>query len=405
MRGMPWSRRAHGVAAAAALAALGVAVAGMILTGCESGSSSGRPAGGSTSDGGRTSEATITMFPGAAPPLHVSGNALVDAAGQHVILRGVNRSGGEYACVQGEGIWDGPMGQASVAAIKQWRIDAVRVPLNEACWNGDSYVNPAFAAANYQRAVAEYVRLLNRNGIIAILDLHWTAGAYSGPGAMCTSARASCQKPMPDRAQSVTFWRSVARTFKGNNAVIFDLFNEPFPELANGGDQAAGWQCWRAGGSACAGIDYPVVGMQALVNAIRATGASNVIMLGGMGLANDLTGWLAHEPADPDHNLAVSWHDYNVSSCNNPACWDSQVAPVAAKVPLIASEIGDMTCTAGYLDTLMRWLDSHAASYLAWAWNANFPCASGPSLITSYSGSATVPGAAFRSHLAASAKG
>ncbi|HYB88994.1 MAG TPA: cellulase family glycosylhydrolase [Streptosporangiaceae bacterium] len=317
----------------------------------------------------------------------------------------MDRSGGEYACVQGQGLWDGPMDQAAVTAIKAWRVDAVRVPLNEACWNGASYVNPAFAGANYQRAVADYVRLLNRNGMVAILDLHWTAGAYSGPGAACASPQATCQKPMPDRAHSVTFWRSVAQTFKGNNAVIFDLFNEPFPELANGGNQAMAWQCWRDGGSACAGIDYQVAGMQTLVSTIRATGARNVIMLGGIGLANDLTGWLAHQPADPDHNLAVSWHDYDTSSCNSLACWNSQVAPVIAKVPLIAGEIGDKTCTAGYLNVLMRWLDSHSASYLAWSWNADASCASGPSLITSYSGSATVPGAAFRSHLADLAQG
>jgi endoglucanase len=393
MRGMPWSRPGHAVAAA-----LGVAVAGMILAGCGNGSGSSAPAGGVTRD-------TVTVFRGPAPPLHVSGNALVDGAGQRVILHGVDRSGGEYTCIQGTGFWDGPMDQASVAAIKAWRVDAVRVPLNEACWNGASYVNPAFAGANYQRAVADYVRLLNRNGMVAILDLHWTAGAYSGPGAACPSAEAACQKPMPDQAQSVTFWRSVAQAFKGNNAVIFDLFNEPFPELANGGNQALGWRCWRDGGSACAGIGYPVAGMQTLVTAIRATGARNVIMVGGIGLANDLTGWLAHEPADPDHNLAASWHDYSGTSCSSLACWNSQVAPVTAKVPLIAGEIGDMTCTAGYLNTLMRWLDSHAASYLAWSWNADASCAGGPSLITSYSGSATVPGAAFRSHLLDRARG
>jgi hypothetical protein len=392
---MAWSRPGRAVVAAA----LGAAVAGILLAGCGGGSGSGAPAGGGTTHD------TLTVFRGAAPPLHVSGNALVDGAGQRVILRGVNRSGGEYACVQGQGLWDGPMGQAAVTAIKAWRVDAVRVPLNEACWNGASYVNPAFAGASYQRAVADYVRLLNANGMVAVLDLHWTAGAYSGPGAGCASARAVCQKPMPDRAQSVTFWRSVARTFKDNNAVIFDLFNEPYPELASGGNQAAGWHCWRDGGSACAGIGYPVAGMQTLVTAIRATGARNVIMLGGIGLANDLTGWLAHEPADPDHNLVAAWHDYNTSPCNTPACWNSQVAPVVAKVPLVAGEIGAKTCTAGYLDALMRWLDSHSASYLAWAWNADFSCASGPSLITSYSGSPTVPGADFRSHLADLARG
>jgi len=398
MRGMP--RRRWGRAAAAAVAALGAAAAGTLLAGCGNGSGSAAPA-----KSGATRAAAITVFTGAAPALHVSGNTLVDAAGQRVILRGVDRSGGEFTCIQGTGIWDGPMDQAAVAAIKAWRVDAVRVPLNEACWNGASYVNPAYAGATYRRAVADYVRLLNRNGIIAILDLHLTDGAYSGLGATCPSPRAVCEKPMPDRAQSVVFWRSVARTFKGNNAVIFDLFNEPYPELAAGGNEVAGWHCWRDGGSACAGIGYPVVGMQTLVNVIRAAGASNVIMIGGIGFATDLSGWLANEPADPDHNLAAAWHDYSGSACNTLACWNSQVAPVTAKVPLIAGEIGDMTCTAGYLNTVMRWLDSHSASYLAWAWNADFSCASGPSLITSYSGSATVPGAAFRAHLAALAHG
>jgi hypothetical protein len=37
---------------------------------------------------------------------------------------------------------------------------------------------------------------------------------------------ADCQKPMPDSAESVPFWSSVATAFKGNDAVIFDLFNE-----------------------------------------------------------------------------------------------------------------------------------------------------------------------------------
>jgi len=47
-----------------------------------------------------------------APQVHVSGNKLVNAWGQRVVLHGVDRSGGEYRCVQGYGIWDGPMNQS-----------------------------------------------------------------------------------------------------------------------------------------------------------------------------------------------------------------------------------------------------------------------------------------------------
>ena len=340
----------------------------------------------------------------AAPQLHVAGNQLVNTAGQRVVLHGVDRSGGEYSCVKGTGVWDGPMDQAAVAAIKSWHVDAVRVPLNEACWNGQSYVNPADAGKNYQQAVAAYVRLLNQNGLVAILDLQWSDGAYTGPAGSCASAEALCPKPMPDRAQAIPFWTSVARTFGGHDAVIFDLFNEPFPEAADDGNETAGWFCWRDGGSACAGITYPVAGMQSLVDAVRSTGANNVLMLSGLDFANDLTQWLGYEPTDPDHNLVASWHVYSFNPCRTGSCWNREVAPVMAKVPVIAAEIGDNTCSGGFLDTVMSWLDARASGYLAWAWNADFECASGPSLIKSYTGTPTVVGAAFRAHLTTEAE-
>jgi endoglucanase len=333
-----------------------------------------------------------------APQLHVAGNKLVNRRGQRVVLHGVDRSGSEYACVQGWGIWDGPMNQAAVTAMQRWDVNAVRIPLNEACWNGQSYVKLRYRGDPYRRAIEAYVRLLNRNGMVAILDLHWTDGAYTGPDSGCSSARAVCQKPMPDAAQAFRFWTSVARAFKGNGAVIFDLFNEPYPELASGASPAEAWRCWEYGGT-CTGISYRVAGMQSLVTAIRSVGARNVIMLGGLAYANDLSGWLAHEPRDPDHELAASWHSYNFNSCDVAACWDRQIAPVLARVPLIAGEIGENDCAAGYVRWLTKWLHARSASFLAWAWNADFQCSSGPSLITSYAGTPTRYGRGYRSVL------
>ena len=146
-----------------------------------------------TASGYTTATVTATEVApatGSAPQLHVSGNKLVDANGNTVVLHGVDRSGTEYACVQGNGIFDGPNDQASITAMKSWGpVNAVRVPLNEACWNAESYVNSAYAGANYINAIKSYVSLLNSNGIVAILDLHWTDGTYTGqrPGG-CTSS-------------------------------------------------------------------------------------------------------------------------------------------------------------------------------------------------------------------------
>ncbi|MBY8853551.1 glycoside hydrolase family 5 protein, partial [Saccharothrix sp. MB29] len=115
--------------------------------------------------------------------------------------------------------------------------------------------------------------------------------------------------PCPARRRTRR-WSGVATTFKGNDAVVFDLFNEPYPEMAADWDKTAGWQCWRDGGT-CTGIPYEVAGMQDLVDAVRSTGATNVLMLGGLEWANDLREWLTHKPVDPLGNIAVSWHAYS----------------------------------------------------------------------------------------------
>jgi endoglucanase len=138
---------------------------------------------------------------------------------------------------------------------------------------------------------------------------------------------------------------------------------------------------------------------------VRSTGARNVIMLGGLEFANDLTQWLTYEPTDPDHNLVASWHSYNFNACNTQSCWTSQIAPVIAKVPVIAGEIGENDCADDYIDPLMTWLDSKDTSYLAWAWNADFNCSTGPGLITNYNGDATAYGAGYKAHLQALARG
>src|SRR5688572_20796041 len=55
--------------------------------------------------------------PAAISGLHVVGNQIRNGAGQPVRLLGVNRSGTEYACIQGWGIFDGPSDAASLQAI------------------------------------------------------------------------------------------------------------------------------------------------------------------------------------------------------------------------------------------------------------------------------------------------
>jgi aryl-phospho-beta-D-glucosidase BglC (GH1 family) len=342
-----------------------------------------------------TSNATTVRAAGSAAShstalsIRVAGNRLVNGRGATVQLRGVNRSGLEYACIQGWGLFDGPHDLASVKAIKAWRANVVRVPLNEHCWLGINGVKPEYGGASYRKAVRAFVDLLNRRGLYVILDLHWSA-----PG----STPATEQHPMPDADHSPAFWRGVASAFKAHPAVIFDLFNEPYPDSNQ--RTSAAWSCVLHGGS-CRGVPYRVAGMQKLVNTVRATGAKNVIMAAGVQYSNALNQWLKYRPKDPAHQLAASVHVYNFNLCGDAGCWQREYAPVAQRVPLIAGETGESGGTGAFVTRFMRWADRHGVSYLGWTWDV-WGCDHGPVLITSYSGTPCPGyGATYRKHLLA----
>ena len=304
--------------------------------------------------------------------IKVAGRTLVDASNHTVYLRGVNRSGTEYACIQGHGIFDGPSDAASVEAIASWHVNVVRIPLNEDCWLGINGVNPAYGGNNYRQAIIDYVNLLNQHGLYAILELHWSA-----PGTTVAAA----QMPMPDQSHSPAFWTSVAATFKSNAAVMFDLFNEPYP--GNNADTTAAWTCWASGGT-CPGLPYPVAGMQELLNSVRSTGAKNVVMLGGIQYANTLDHWSTYAPHDPDGQLVASFHNYNSEICTNVQCWNSTLTSIG-NVPLVTGEIGETDGQATYIDMYTTWAVANGVSYLAWTWDT-WGCGNNAVLISDYSG-------------------
>ena len=103
---------------------------------------------------------------------------------------------------------------------------------------------------------------------------------------------------MPNTDHSIAFWESAAIYFRNDKNVIFDIFNEPYPDRAPGANNP--WGCLKDGGW-CAGIGYQVAGMQSLVDAIRNKGVNNVIMVSGLAYSNDLSKWLDYVPSDPQN--------------------------------------------------------------------------------------------------------
>jgi hypothetical protein len=317
--------------------------------------------------------------------IKVQSNHLVDANGNSVQLRGMNISALEFVPVNGIGWANGnPWGNQTGTATPQWSImaktwkaNAVRLPLNQASWLGYSCVNRNGATinpdpwANYKSTVEQAVTAANAAGLYVILDLHWSA-----PGKTCPQS----QDQMADQDHSLAFWTSVATTFKGNPAVIFDLFNEPYVSggpsgFAIGADY---WGIWLNGGttiqlSTNSGTDivlgtWSSAGMNQLIAAVRATGATNVVMAGGLAGASDLSGWLSHKPTDPLNQLALSWHAYGGTSSQGAHAQ----AVLGAGIPVIIGETGDNSyngASAPVITNVTQWADANDASVMAWAWD------------------------------------
>jgi hypothetical protein len=186
-------------------------------------------------------------------------------------LLGVNRPGTEYQCVEGGEFFQGPSDRASIEAMVSWDINAVRVPLNESCWLGINGVPANLSGAAYRDEIRAYVSRLESAGLYVILELQWAApGDHEATGII----------PLPDAEHAPDFWRSLATEYRDDRGVLFDLYNEPHD---------VSWKCWELG---CEANDkyfgeYLAVGMQALVETVRSTGARQPLMLGGLNWASD----------------------------------------------------------------------------------------------------------------------
>jgi endoglucanase len=327
--------------------------------------------GGSNPD--VASAASTAVAAGTPHGLHVSGNALLDARNRRVQFHAVNRSGTEYACVQGWGIFDGPSDARSAKAIASWHVNGVRLPLNEHCWLGINGVKPQYAGASYRKAIVKYVTLLNRYGIYVELSLMWAApGAY----------QATYQSGGPDADHAPAFWASLARTFRHNPNVI----------LAPWGETIVDANCFLKGGvcEATFGPDnrpYQIAGMQQAVDVMRGAGYRGVIAIPGIDYANNLSEWLSHRPRDPLNQLVAEAHVYPKNTCGTIDCFQDTFQPITRSVPMIFGELGnaddEAMCGLSYMSQLVDWADEHHVGYFMWTWDTWRNCSA---LISDYSG-------------------
>jgi len=334
-----------------------------------------------------------------APYLQVSGTTLVDRrTGTPFQIRGVNRDGTEVACAGGSTVLPGPTDDSAIQVFGQWDINTVRIPLNESCWNGNAGLTNDPTGAIYRSAINDYVTRLANAGLFVILDLHWS---HAG------TAVATGQDLMANADNSLTFWSSVASTFATNPFVLFEPYNEPHDVT---------WSCWLSG-CTVGGVAY--TGMQQIVNAIRATGAQQVLLLSGIHWAADPSNVLTFEPTDPLGQEMVNAHLYYTPDCSTSMCWGSRYDYNLGRAPFVIDEIGnDQTgCQGIWMNNLLTWLDQRDVGYVIHVWA---PSASPTStecgvsgtatwntfhLLASWDGTPTPYGASVRTHFIARAQG
>jgi len=350
------------------------------------GSSVGQDAGGPNSGGGTKDTGSTSSPPtkdsgtspaeSAAPPVGgytVSGPTVLDAAGKPHLFRGVARPSLEWSSAGDQ------LSQGDYGVISAWGANVVRISLNQDFWlqnDGSGGSNPSYDPS-YAATVDQQVQWAETAmpPLDVILDLHWSDKGDFNTEAQCKGAATGCQQVMAD-AHSVLFWQQVAAKYKNDPHVLFELYNEP--NLGGYQPQSSNWQAWLNGDTTNAS-GFTVIGMQKLYDTVRATGAKNLVVIGGLAWASDLSG-VSSSPVNGT-NILYAAHPYCTSNCAQAAAqntWTANFGSLAAKYPIIATEFGDRStsCTADYPSAFIAYTNKKATngnnppnelSWTAWA--------------------------------------
>ncbi len=282
-----------------------------------------------------------TRPPSAPGSYYVNGNTVCTTDGQAHLFHGVNRPSLEYSRSGDH------LSARDFLLMASWGANVARMGLNQDFWLEDS---PQFDP-NYSSVVDNAVAWAEAAGMDVILDLHWSDAGVLGS---CTAT--NCQQKMADD-NSIPFWSQVAARYSHDGHVLFELYNEPHD---------VSWEVWRAGGLISDG--FHVVGMQTLYDTVRAAGADNVVLIGGLDWAFDLSGVPANRING--YNIAYATHPYNTAQ-RQPATWDRTWGALSATDPVIATEFGnsnDPSCSTGYAAEVIQYADAHHAGWTAWGW-------------------------------------
>jgi hypothetical protein len=304
-------------------------------------------------------------------PLKVVGTRILDSNDQPVRLRGVNAASLEWTS-NGEG----HILETVKVAIRDWHVNIIRLPLSQDRWFGKAPEQTDGGKA-YRALVQQVVEACTSRQCYIILDLHWSDGNEWG--------KDIGQHSMPD-LNSVAFWKDFAPVFANNPGVLFDLYNEPHD---------VSWDVWLKGGEITdkpntrseVVKNYECVGMQTMLDTVRATGAKNVVIAGGLDWAYDFSGILAgRQLSDPEGNGVIYANHCYDNKGDSVYQWIAKMEKATATLPVMVSEFGGNSGPSkrapadNWLLHVLQAIEDHQWSYTAW----DLHRAAGPTLISDW---------------------
>ena len=315
------------------------------------------------------------MDPGRLPLLAVRGRSIIRRdTGVPLRLRGVNRSGLEYAEPAGPGpdafLASARFDEADIERIAAWGARIVRVPFTQ------DFVlrgrGPA-SGADYLAALDQVIAWAESRGLYTLLDLQWLDA--DTPHGIGQDGSINRVPPLPD-PDTVDLWRTLAGRYRDRPSVLFDLFNEPHTPMAT--DDTPLWgvlpdgSFWR--------LPARVVGMDEwqpwalrLVDAIRGVHPEALIFVSGVSWAFDLRGFpLRDRGGRPLDGVVYSTHVYpwcRAGLLGGPERhWARAFGRLARDFPVFAGEWGGGDGDLDWGRALLAYLETCSVGWTAWSW-------------------------------------
>ena len=319
--------------------------------------------------------------------LHVEGNKVFNARGEEFRIVGVNCASLEWMSFAPELL------KTVVTACDQWKANTIRFPLSQDRWFGFAKEQEGVddTGEQYRQQVDDIIAAVASRQKYVIIDLHRSNSNRWGEYISGNLADMN----------SLVFWKDVAVRYKNHPNVLFDLYNEPY---------RIDWKTWRDGGEITVyyedsdigqqimfdkpeGVElksmtYLVPGMQKMADTVRAVGAKNILIVGGLDWSYELDG-IVNGYAVVDHGGNGIILDSHLYPCKALDKWDDCVTVAKEQYPILMGECGhygeapvphewpQFEVSATWVPKFLKWVDDNGYHITAW----DFHHQAGPSLV------------------------